>query len=75
MSVRDEEGVDLASEAEARKQAAALLGRLVLDHAALFPAADTWRVEVRDEAGQVILTLSVTGREGLAARPTLKLVT
>jgi hypothetical protein len=55
----DDEGTELPSVREARLQAAGMAGTILSDTAAYFLEQGDLRVSVRNEGGQVLLTISM----------------
>ena len=61
--VGDDVGTDLAGPDAARVQAVVFAGDYLSENPDLLSGADTFRVAVRDEAGTVLLTVSITATE------------
>ena len=66
--VHDAVGTELAGLADARLEAVILSGNLLRDNPAAFWRAEDWQIDVKDEDGLVLFTLSFTVTEAPVVR-------
>lgn len=64
-SMRDQEGTELPDVYTAQAEAIRLSGEVLRDMGARFWDGTEWRLEVADEAGQVLFTLRFSAEEWL----------